>query len=309
MNKITVFLLSVGLMTVAYPGAASAGLFDSIKAAANKISQQAQQGQNGTDEDHPIQLQGQGHCHGQGGATCTDYGEVVDQCMDPVRGYRMKVLGDRIDQKLKNEKLSDQQRKNLEEDMTAAKEAYKNKSDDPTIAGKASSQRYLSDISEEDQMWVNAEYGRFRNKIYNKCIGADHMQTGHRTEMITDMGPSGDEAVAEYRKEHTRRRPSSDNNCLQAVSGIRYRIMGDMMQKKMQTLKLSDKERNEWLQDIEAVRQVAAAGGTSMPKVDDPTNPYRPLTRLSSPEEQSALNTQYSNESRAVLDACKQSGR
>lgn len=316
MKKMVNFVLGIGVaaVVVVYPSVTFAGLFDSLKAAANQLEKQAQsaqqpQAQNGTDADHPLNLQYHGSCDGHRTATCMDYNEGMDQCMAPIYGYRMKMLGDRIEWKFKNDNLTDQQRKNLQEDLAGAREAEKNHSDEPTIAGQAKSQRYLSDISEEDQVWVNAEFMRLRNRIYNKCEGADHMGVGHRTEFITDYGPTGDEAVAEYRKSHQRRRHSSSNNCMQAVAGVRYKIMADMMEKKMQTLKLSDKERNEWLVDIEAVRQAAASGGTTMPKVDDPVNPYRPITRLSSPDEQMALNNQFNQESRALLDACKQSGR
>ncbi|MDE2223472.1 MAG: hypothetical protein KGK03_10440 [Candidatus Omnitrophica bacterium] len=96
--------------------------------------------------------------------------------------------------------LTDPERKNLQEDLAGAREAEKQGSDYPTIAGQKNSQRYLSDISDEDQVWVNAEFGRFRNRIHNKCEGADHMGTGHRTEFITNFGPTGDEAVAQYRR-------------------------------------------------------------------------------------------------------------
>jgi hypothetical protein len=291
---------------------AQAGLLDKINSAAQKLNEKAQQmetkqntNQPKEDPDHPLRLEAKnGSCEGHRSATCMDYGEAVDQCMDPVRGYRMKVLGDKIERKLKEEQLSDKERKSLQEDLTAAKEAYKNKTDNPTIAGQKDSQRYLSDISDEDQIWVNAEYGQFRNKIYNKCMGADHMQTGHRTELITDFGPSGDEAVAEYRKEHPRRRNSASNDCLKMVGGVRYKVMADMMEKKMKTLKLSDKEKGEWQADIAAVRKTADAGGTTMPQVDDPANPYRPMTRLSSPDDMMAVNNEYMQASQKAMNEC-----
>lgn len=320
-KAITAILFVSGMMTGS-PVLSHAGLFDALNNAANKLNQAAQQidqgggsGQsasNGSDPDHPVNLQYKGSCEGHRSATCMDYNEGMDQCMAPIRGYRMKMLGDRIEYKFKNEKLTDQQRKSLQEDLTGAREAQKKGSDDPTIAGEAKSQRYLSDISDEDQIWVNAEFGRLRNKIYNKCMGADHMQTGHRTEMITDMGPTGDEAVAQYRKEHPQRRRGSyvpgagvsggsgGAGCdVQTIAGLRYNIMADMMEKKMQSLKLSDKEKVEWLMDIGAVRTVAQTGGMSMPTVPDPKNPYRPITRLSSPEEQTALNNEYVKQSQA----------
>ena len=103
------------------------------------------------DPDHPLQLEDhyQGHCKGRNTATCLDYMDLVGRCMDPLKGYRMKLLGDRIEHDLKSEKLSASQRSNLKEDLAAAREAERNKSDEPAIAGEPKSQRYLSDISDE----------------------------------------------------------------------------------------------------------------------------------------------------------------
>jgi len=219
----------------------------------------------------------------------------------------MKLTAERIERKLKEEKLTDRLHKNLEEDLVGIREAEKNKSEYPTIAGKEKSQRYLSDISEEDQVYINAEYNRFHNKTYNKCIGTDHMQTGHRTEMIKDEGMSGEEAVVQYRQEQKKEREPFD--CLKGVQGIRFKIMVEMMEKKMQTFKLSDKERSEWEADIAAVRQAGEQGGTAMPKVDDPVNPYRPITRLTATNEQMALSNEYSKQSRALIAECGQKSK
>src|SRR6185436_1481872 len=101
--------------------------------------------------------------------------------------------------------------------------AQQNKSDNPTIAGKKDSQRYFEDLSEEDQVCVNADYNTFNAKIMNKCEGADHMGTGHRTEFDTGPHITCEEAIAQYREEH--KRQSSGNNCLTQVAGLRYKIM------------------------------------------------------------------------------------
>lgn len=266
--------------------------------------------QNGTDPDHPLHLTGEGHCHGQNTATCLDYMDVMTQCLAPLNGYRAQLMAERIDKRLKEDStLSADQRKNLEEDRAAFRSlAEKKLNEDPTLAGVQHSQRYLSDVSTETQIWVNAEYGRMHNRIMNKCEGADHMGVGHRTELIKDFGPTGDEAVAQYRKTHpaTPQR-SARSSCLQSVStqsGLRFSIMADMMEKKMQTLKLSAKQRSEWQADIAAVRKSAAAGGTTMPAVDDPVNPYRPMTRLT-PQERVAASNEYLKETQAAIAACQ----
>ncbi len=98
-------LCAVALLAL-NPAISSAGFLDKINDATKKLNdynakQQSKQsgqtaGSNGVDEDHPIQLQGQGHCKGQNTATCMDYMEVVDQCMDPLKGYRSKPSSNSI---------------------------------------------------------------------------------------------------------------------------------------------------------------------------------------------------------------------
>ena len=290
--KHTKFIFLISLMPgfmIFCPAISQAGIFDALTSAANNLKQAAQQtdqksassGSSSStadaDSDHPLNLQYHGSCDGHRTATCMDYNEGMDQCMAPIYGYRMKMLGDRIEWKFKNEKLTDQEHNNLQEDLAAAREAEKNHSDDPTIAGQPKSQRYLSDISQEDQVWVNAEFMRLRNRIYNKCEGADHMGVGHRTELITDFGPTGDQALEQYRKQHRRAREDffnrahggSGSNCMQQIAGLRYQIMADMMEKKMNSLNVSGKDRDEWITDIAVVRASAASGArtcTSRPR-------------------------------------------
>ena len=315
--------IAVLAFAVSYSGIASAGLLDKLKDATNKLNaynarQQGQSsGQSGSssqdeDPDHPLHLKGQGHCKGNNTATCMDYMEVVDQCMDPLKGYRMKVTGDLIENKLKTEKFSDQQRKNLQEDLVASREAQKNKTDNLTIAGEQNSQRYLSDIADEDQVFINAEYGKFYKKIYNKCMGADHMGVGHRTEMMTDTETmSGEDAVAQYKKEKAEK--DEPFNCLKRAQNLRWSIMADMTEKKMKSMKLSEKERLEWEADVISLRDFAetSQGGVAMPKSNDPSNPYRPMMHLTGPEEQTTLNQEFVKQNQAALDACtaKSSGK
>src|SRR5262245_61202103 len=130
MKQLTVVAMMIGCLALSST-VAQAGLMDKINSAAQKINQKSQQMQNGQgqsaagqDPDRPLTLDNKGgSSEGHRSATCMDYGEAVDKCMAPLRGYRMKLLGDRIDQKLKTEKLSDQDRKNLEEDLAGIREA------------------------------------------------------------------------------------------------------------------------------------------------------------------------------------------
>lgn len=278
------------------------------------------QDQNGADADHPLHLTGQGHCQGHNTATCLDYMDVMSQCLAPLQGYRAKVMAERIDWRLgQDHTLNADRRKNLEEDMAAFRDlAARHSNDEPTLAGVPHSQRYLSDVDDEDQIWVNAESARFGRQTQNKCEGADQMGVGHRTELIKDFGPTGDEAVAAYRKAHPAAGPGAQAQaqarsamesqmaeCSRMIGGLRYKIMADMMEKKMATLSLSARERGEWLADIAAVRKAAAAGGAVIPTVDDPKNPYRPTTRLISAQEQMALTNETLKETQAATADCR----
>lgn len=105
---------------------AHAGFLDKLNAATQKMNQASQNiqqksqqipqraaGQPAEDPDRPLHLDDhyKGSCYGKHSATCMDYMEVAGQCMDPLKGYRAKLLADRIDHKLKNEKLNDKQKK------------------------------------------------------------------------------------------------------------------------------------------------------------------------------------------------------
>jgi hypothetical protein len=320
MTKFLSFLVATLLCFPAIP--AHAGFLDKLNQATQKLNdynarQQGSSGQtatygangnNGTDEDHPIKLQGQGHCHGNNTATCMDYMEVMDQCMDPVKGYRSKLYVDLIQKKLKDDKnLKAAERKNLEEDLAAFEESYKNKTDNPVIAGNKNSQRYLSDVSEDEQTWVNAEYNKFNQKIMNKCEGADHMGVGHRTEFNDGQGMlSGDEAVAELKKQKAKDREPFD--CLKKAGRVRWSIMADLMEKRMNEKKLSGKERADWEADIASLREFAETGEGSMPKPVDPSNPMRSMMRLTDPNDQLAIANESSKKSQELMDQCQDKG-
>lgn len=304
--------LPVVIILTGFISTAEAGFLDKLNAATQKLNEKTQQMQNrpapgyqkSSNPDEPLHLEEQykGSCYGKQSATCMDYGELVDQCMEPLKGYRMKLTGDLIEKKLKTEKLNDKQRKNLEEDLAAAREAEKNKTDNPTIAGQKNSQRYLQDISEEDQVYINAEYNVMHQKITNKCIGADHMNTGRRTNLIKEKALSGEEVVAEYKNKKAK--DEEPFNCLKGVSGVRYNVMADMMEKKMTASNLSDKDRADWQADIASLREAAAAGGTAMPKPVDPANPMRAMMRMTKTEDMMALSQETSKQTQELIESC-----
>ncbi|MDE2223473.1 MAG: hypothetical protein KGK03_10445 [Candidatus Omnitrophica bacterium] len=52
-------------------------------------------------------------------------------------------------------------------------------------------------------------------------------------------------------------------------------------------------------------RAAAAAGGTAMPTIADPQNPYRHFSRISSPDEQITLNNEFAKESKEAAADCR----
>lgn len=323
-RKVEYLAILSGLLFLLASGSAHAGLLDKLNAATQKINeasqkmgQKNQQAQTGKiqpveDPDKPLHLEDYdktGSCEGKRSATCMDYMELADHCMDPLKGYRSKLYVELIEKKLKTETLSDKERKNLEEDLAGLKEAVKNKTDNPTIAGQKNSSRHISDVSEEDQVYVNAEHGIFYKKIYNKCMGADHMGTGKRTEMMRDTETmSGEEAVAALRKKKSKEEAPFD--CIKNVSNIRWKIMADMMEQKMKKLNPPGKEKADWEADIASVRETAEKG-TPMPVPADPSNPTRYMMRLSSEEQMSMMQEflKQSQEETAKCSAMASSGR
>lgn len=314
--------LAVAFVTLLCCTTASAGLLDKLNQATKKLNdynakQQSGQGgqaagQSGStrkdeDPDRPLDLYKQegfkGSCEGKRSATCMDYMEAVDHCMDPLKGYRMKVTADRIEKKLKTEQLNDKQRKDLENDLVGIKEAHKNKTDNPTINGEKNSQKYLDRISEEDQVYINAEYQKFYKKIYNKCMGADHMGIGMRTEMMQDVETiSGDEAIKQLRDK--RSKEEEPFNCLKKASFVRWAIMADLMEKRMNERNISGKERADWEADIASLREFAQTAEGSMPKPVDPNNPMRAMMRLTDSADQLAIANDSAKKTQELLDAC-----
>jgi hypothetical protein len=319
-------ILSVLCIATLFALPAHAGLLDKLNQATKKLNDyNARQGGTASgssnqpasvatgeaeSEDRPYDLNKQkgfkGSCEGKRSATCMDYMEAMDHCMAPIYGYRSKLYIDLIEKKLKTEKnLKADERKKLEEDLAGFKEAYANKSDEPTIAGQKKSQRYLSDVTEDDQVWINAEYNKFNHKITNKCVGADHMGIGKRTEF---EGPtmSGDEAVKQMKAQ--RAKEAEPFECLQKSQYVRWTIMADLMEKRMNERKLSGKERADWEADIASLREFAETGEGKMPKPVDPNNPMRSMMRLTDSKDQMYISTESAKRSQEMMDECQKKG-
>lgn len=296
---------------------AYAGFVDKLNEASRKMQQASNnmnnwnsgsaQAPSPTDSDRPLNLDGyQGHCNGQGGATCLDYMDKAGQCMAPLKGYRAKLTADLIERKLSNgTPLSPELRKNLQEDLIAARTAQQSGTD-TIVSTPSDPQRYLMDISEDDQVEINSQFGQFYQKIMNKCMGADHMGIGRRTEMNYIQDNSAE--MAQRKKED--KAFNSSMECMKRASGIRWQVMADMTERKMNAQpNLSAQERQEWQEDILVMRNAYESQAASMPQSPDPKNPMRYMMRLTSPDEQMEMNNAYMAAHQKALAECQAIGQ
>lgn len=299
MRKVMIYLTAVLFIAASTP-AAQAGLLDKINAATKKLEQKNQEMQQKSTPDWRAGASDRnpdGTCKHRS-AVCMDYNVTVDKCLAPLNGYRAKITAELIENKLKTEPLSVDLRKNLEEDLAALREAEKNQTDLVTIAGEKNSHRHLMDISQDDQVAINSKFGVKYQEITNKCMGADHMGVGHRTEMnyVQDNSAS----MAESKKQDKMMNDSM--SCLTKISGLRWKIMADIMEEKMNQTNPAGKARAEWEGDIASLR-AAYDQGLPMPNPVDLENPSRYMTRLSM-DDQMKLNTEYSKKSQDEIAKC-----
>jgi|GEM_PF-1094779 len=276
------------LSTLFVHSAANAGFLDKINEATEKMNKMSHNQQN-------QQAQGGGGL----GATKLDYLDKANACMDPLKGYRAKLTADRIEWKLMNEQgISPQQRQFLQQDLVAARTAQ-NQGTDNIVSDPANPQRYLQDISSNDQVEINRQFGVFYQEIMNKCNGADHMGIGKRTEMnyVQDNSAAMNSSAAQQQS------MTDIQACLGQVRGVRWRVVAQKLESKMQAIpNLSAQDRQAWEADIAAVRE-ADTKALMMPVSPDPSQPMRYMMRLTQ-EEQMAVNQEYAVQSQAMTAQC-----
>ncbi len=311
---IVIIILSTIVFSMSHE--VNAGLLDKISAATQKLNMPAGMDQTTTSQKSPYALQGQGHCKGQNTATCLDYMEVMDQCMDPLKGYRSKLYVDLIGKKLQTEILTNQQRKNLEEDLAAFKEAVNNKTDNIKMANPKDSQRYLMDVTEDDQDAVNTEYAKKSQEIMNKCEGADHMGVGHRTELGyggTNDAPSKNTELQAMKKRHREHAMAGQaamsglQECMKGITALRWKLLGDKMEAKMKSINLSAQDRKDWEADLASVREAEQKNSPNITPAN-PAQPARYLQRLST-QDHMEINQEYMKASSELMTKCNASAQ
>ncbi len=217
----------------------------------------------------------------------TEFNALSDhnKCFDPLKGYRSKITGDMLENKLKGATgVSATDRARWQEDLTAVRAAQTAGSDDVKSPDPKDAHRYLNHLTRDEQTELNRQYGEYYNKITSGCNGQDVMGIGKKTPMNYIQGSAAADA------QRAAQEKSTDNAmaCLQGLSKVRWTVMAEKLQAKMGSQKLSADERKTWEEDIAVVRQ-AESGATQMPMSPDPKNPMRYMTRLSA-EEQAAFN-------------------
>lgn len=299
LKPISVFILALAIFLF-NPLIIQAGFLDKLNAATQKLSDKTQQMNDKGQQKHTNSNGLKAGCEqGQGGATCLDYLDKHNKCFDPLKGYRAKLSADLIEKKLASEtELDAQKRANLEEDLTALREAENNGTDDPTIAGRKNSSRYLMDITMDEQTQINTEYTLFYNKITSECQGRDVMGIGKTRKMNYVKDNSADMADRAKRDEAM----GNLQTCMAQTQGLRWKVIADTLEKKMATQKLSEKEKEEWLEDISLVRE-AGEKNLMMPQSSDPTKSMRYAQKLTM-EENMAVTNEYSRMSQAIIADC-----
>ncbi|MCA9399901.1 MAG: hypothetical protein KC618_09130, partial [Candidatus Omnitrophica bacterium] len=230
--------------------------------------------------------------------TCLDASREGNKCFDPLKGYRAKLSADLIENKLATQNdLTMQARQNLEEDLSALREAQMNGSDSPTIAGRENSSRYLMDITPEEQTQINRQYTEFYAEITQKCQGRDFDGTGGtKTHYVKD---NSKEMAARAKQDEAM---SGMQECMEQMQGIRWRVTADVLEAKMDQQNLSAKEKEEWLEDIAMVRE-ASEKNLMMPQADNPSVAMRYAQRLTA-QEQMEISTTSSQKSQKIMADC-----
>ena len=290
------------------PAVASAGLLDKLNEAAKKLNETSQQASQNAQQNQPG-ASGSGSLSAGLGATnlhgLTDY----NGCMAQTSGAQEKLTAQVLQRKLaQSPNLSPQERHNIEEDiqwLNAKAAGGRAPAPDPK-----NSQRYLLELSDEEQREIAGANGWFANAVHEKC----EAQYGGMSQFADPGGRRHapiDTRVALPDLLHatpSARQPSAleqRKSCVGSMQGLRWQLMADKMESKLKTMpNLAAKERQAWEEDIAVVRSAEQSGATAMPQSPDPQNPLRYMTRLT-PDDQMAMNQEYATASQQLLASCR----
>jgi hypothetical protein len=304
--KQVVSFTCIGILMLA-PAAWSQSIFDKLSQAAGKLKGGAQS----TQQSQPASPQPGGSVS-SGGATNLHGLDDYNGCMAQTSGAQEKLHAQVLQRKLDHSPdLSDDARKKIQEDaawLNAKAAGQQIPAPDPK-----NSQRYLLEMSDEEQQEVSGAYNRFANEVHEKCearyggMSQFSDPSGRRPAPIDTHVPLPDllHAAAPAHVATAREQRSA---CMGATKGVRWQIMAEHMEKKLASMpNLSAQERKGWEEDIAVVRAAQASGATTPPQSPDPKNPMRYMTRLDS-NEQVAMSQEQMARTQQIMADCHGGG-
>ena len=305
--KRVVPLTYVGILMLA-PAAWSQGILDKLSEAAAKLKPASQP----TQPSQPAAPQPGGGSLSAGGATNLHGLDDYNGCMAQTSGAQEKLHAQVLQRKLEHSPdLSDDARKKIQEDaawLNARAAGKQIPAPDPK-----NSQRYLLEMSDEEQQEVSGAYNRFANEVREKCeaqyggMSQFSDPAGRRPAPIDTRVPLPDllHAAAPAHVPTAREQRSA---CMGATKGVRWQIMAEHMEKKLASMpSLPAQERKAWEEDIAVVRAAQASGAATMPQSPDPKNPMRYMTRLDT-NEQLAMSQEQMQRTQQVMAGCRGGG-
>jgi len=301
-------LTCIGILVLA-PAAWSQSIFDKLSDAAAKLKA----GSHPTQQSQPASPQpGGGSLSGAQGATNLHGLDDYNGCMAQTAGAQEKLHAQVLQRKLDHSPdLSEDARKKIQEDaawLNAKAAGQQVPAPDPK-----NSQRYLLEMSDEEQQEVSGAYNGFANEVHEKCeaqyggMSQFSDPAGRRHAPIDTRVPLPDllHAAAPAHVATAREQRSA---CMGATKGVRWQIMAEHMEKKLASMpNLAAQERKAWDEDIVVVRAAQASGATTMPRSPDPKNPMRYMTRLDT-NEQLAMSQEQVARTQQVMAGCQGGG-
>jgi hypothetical protein len=305
MKQVVPFIYIAMLMLA--PAAWSQGILDKLSEAAAKLKHPTQQSQPASSQP------GSGSpSAGQGGATSLHGLDDYNGCMAQTSGAQEKLNAQVLQRKLDHAPdLSDDTRKKIQEDsawLNAKAAGQQVPAPDPR-----NSQRYLLEMSDEEQQEVSGAYNRFANEVREKCeaqyggMSQFSDPSGRRPAPIDTRVPLPDLLHAAP-PAHVATAREQRSACMAATKGVRWEIMAEHMEKKLASMpNLSAQERKGWEEDIAVLRAAQASGAATTPQSPDPKNPMRYMTRLDT-NEQLAMSQEQMARTQQVMASCRGGG-
>jgi hypothetical protein len=296
-------LACVGVLMLA-PAAWSCGILDSLKKEAAKLktaSQPTQQPQAASPTSS-----------GGGGATSLHGLDDYNGCMAQAAGAQEKLNAQILQRKLDHSAdLSADARKKIQEDaawLNAKAAGQQVPPPDPK-----NSQRYLLEMSDDEQQEVSGAYGRYSNEVHEKCEAryggmSQFSDPSGRLPAPIDTHVPFPDLLHATPPAHSPTAREQRSACMEATHGVRWQIMAEHMEKKLATMPgLSTQERKGWEEDIAVVRAAQASGATAAPQSPDPKNPMRYMTRLDS-NDQLTMSQEQMARTQQVMAGCRSGG-